>query len=377
MRKRALNIGVVTFHVTQAGGAPLSNMIDILSSIANTLYIITASKASILAGRNYGKNIHMYPIDYKAWGNIFARVIRFTYAQLRISYRLLKVSKNVDLWVFSLGEYSLLPMIAAKSLRQNAIFVPAGSSSKSGRATNDILAKLVTFLEMGNYLLSDTIILYSQSLIQQWGLEKYRSKILIAQQHFLDFDKFRIQKRLYLRDNVVSFIGRLSEEKGILNFARSIPIVLDNIKNVRFLIGGEGQMRSKVEAYLDREGLNSKVNLVGWIPHDELEKYFNNLKLLVLPSHTEGLPNVMLEAMACGTPVLATAVGAIPDVIKDCETGFILEDNSLECIVRNVIRALSHPDLGEITRNAHALVEQEYTYEGAVERYRNILASLK
>jgi glycosyltransferase involved in cell wall biosynthesis len=85
----------------------------------------------------------------------------------------------------------------------------------------------------------------------------------------------------------------------------------------------------------------------------------------------------MLEAMACGTPVLATPVGAIPDVIKDGETGFIMEDNSPECIARNIIRALNHPNLEQIAQNARALVEKEFTFEKAVERYREILDSLK
>lgn len=76
---------------------------------------------------------------------------------------------------------------------------------------------------------------------------------------------------------------------------------------------------------------------------------------------------------ACGTPVLATPVGAIPDVIKDEETGFILEDNSPECIARDVMRVLNYPDLDKIVKNARELVEKEFTYEATVERYRKIL----
>lgn len=124
------------------------------------------------------------------------------------------------------------------------------------------------------------------------------------------------------------------------------------------------------------ENLNNKVELTGWIPHDELPDYSNMLKLIVLPSYTEGLPNVMLEAMACGTPVLATPVGTIPDVIKDGETGFIMENNNPECVAENVIRVLEHPDLDKIVKNARELVEKEYTYEAAVERYRMILKEL-
>ncbi len=63
-------------------------------------------------------------------------------------------------------------------------------------------------------------------------------------------------------------------------------------------------------------------------------------------------------------------------MIENGETGFIMEDNSPECIATNIIRVLNHPGLVQITRNARALVEAEFTYEKAVERYRKILSEL-
>ncbi len=80
--------------------------------------------------------------------------------------------------------------------------------------------------------------------------------------------------------------------------------------------------------------------------------------------------------MGCGTPVLATSVGGIPDLIKDGKIGFIMKDKSPECIAKNVMRALEHPNLERIVENARALVEQEFTYEAAGERYRKILGSI-
>jgi Glycosyltransferase len=87
--------------------------------------------------------------------------------------------------------------------------------------------------------------------------------------------------------------------------------------------------------------------------------------------------NGIIEAMACGTPVFATLVGAIPDVIKNGETGFLMENNSPKCIAANVIRALESSDLEGVAQRARALVEREFTYERAVEGYRSILACLR
>lgn len=118
--------------------------------------------------------------------------------------------------------------------------------------------------------------------------------------------------------------------------------------------------------------------LISWagISHDDLPRYLNQLRLLVLPSYTEGLPNIMLEAMACGTSVLATPVGAIPDVIIDGKTGFIMENNSPECIAENVIRALNSPALDKIAEEGRRFVEENFTFEQVIERWKEVLEGL-
>jgi glycosyltransferase involved in cell wall biosynthesis len=186
-----------------------------------------------------------------------------------------------------------------------------------------------------------------------------------------------VQKPLNKRDNLVGYVGRLSQEKGILNFLEAIPLVIETRDDARFLIAGDGQLRSTVDVYLQQASLSSKVNFVGWVPHDELPSYLNEMKLLVIPSYTEGGPLIAIEAIACGTPVISTLVGLMPDIITDGKTGFILEDNSPECIAKNIIRALSHPDLEEITIRAHTLVEKERSYGAAVKSAQQLLQSLE
>jgi len=80
--------------------------------------------------------------------------------------------------------------------------------------------------------------------------------------------------------------------------------------------------------------------------------------------------------MACGTPVLATPVGVIPDVIIDGKTGFIMENNSPECIAENVKRALSSPDLEQIAGAGRRFVEENFTFEHAVERWKEVLEEI-
>ena len=80
--------------------------------------------------------------------------------------------------------------------------------------------------------------------------------------------------------------------------------------------------------------------------------------------------------MGCGTSVLATSVGGAPDLRKDGKIGFIMENNSPACIARNVMRALEHPNLDKIVKNARELIEKDFTYEAAVERYKKILESI-
>ena len=85
----------------------------------------------------------------------------------------------------------------------------------------------------------------------------------------------------------------------------------------------------------------------------------------------------MIKAMACGTPVLANAVGSIPDVINDGETGFIMENNSPECITKNILKSLQYSNLGEVINNARELIKEEFNYTYTENRYKKIIEEVK
>lgn len=377
MNKEKPDIGVVTWPILEAGVVPLEGLIHILYSLSNELHVITGGAARRISATNK-LGVHLYLVKQESKKNTFLRIMNNISMQLRVSWQMYKIARRVDFWVFFFGgAVLLLPMITAKIFRKGVVIALAGSSSDDMKAQiGGLISKLVVALRKINYTFANVIVIYSESLIKAWGLERYKYKISVAHEHYLDFSRFKTETPLSQRTSLVGFIGRLSEEKGILNFINALPAVAANEQNIRFLICGDGQLQVKVEQFLIDNGLIDRVEVAGWISHDKLPRYLNKLRLLVLPSYTEGLPNIMLEAMACGTPVLATPVGSILDYLKDDKVGFIMENNSPECITRNITRALNHPNLEQITQNARALVEREFSYEQAVERYRGVLETL-
>jgi glycosyltransferase involved in cell wall biosynthesis len=362
------SICVITFPPMKAGLTPLSNLIDILTSSFKEIYLITGND-----GYNYftnNKYIHLYGIFHSQGTGKINRIKNYVFTQLKIAHVLLNIIGKIDVCIFFLGGETLtLPLIPTKLFNKKTVIMLSGYSIKYEK---DTLSKIATKLCTINLNLVDKIILYSPRLIDEWNLKKYSHKILIAPRHFLNFSNFKLSTEFTQRNDLIGYVGRLSEEKGILNFVKSIPLLLKQKPFLNILIIGDGDLKNNVKNYLSNNSLENNVKLVGWSSNEDLPKYLNLLKLLVIPSYTEGLPNVMLEAMACGTPVLATKVGAIPDIIKDEETGFLIENNSPECIAENIIRALEFPNLENIVTKSQKLVENNFTYEKAVERYSTI-----
>lgn len=361
----------------------LADIINILEPLSRKIYVIATFKPVV----NPKGKVHV--IQMKGYGDeegLLAKGLKFFLIGLKGSFHLLRIYKQVDVVIFHIGSgLYLLPLIVAKLLGKKTIFSATGLYSQMAghRYQKDlfglggfILPPMFKMLERITFCLVGRIVVESESVIRLLGLNRYRKKVSVACMRLIDTDNLKMMKDLEKR-NLIGYIGRLGGEKGVVNLAKAIGLISQQQDDLRFLIGGDGPLLDEIRHELKISEAYDKTTLTGWIPHSKMAGYLNELKLFVLPSYSEGLPNTVLEAMTCGTPVLATRVGGIPDVIKDGETGFIMEDNSPECIAKNVTRVLNHPNLEEITQTAHVLVEKEFTYEAAVERYKNILASLR
>lgn len=116
---------------------------------------------------------------------------------------------------------------------------------------------------------------------------------------------------------VVLYAGNLKPEKGCLDLLDAFASAPDMPADCRLAFVGDGPARSALARRRDEHGLGERVILAGARPHAELPTWMQAADLLCLPSHSEGVPNVVLEAMSCGLPVVATRVGGIPEVLPD------------------------------------------------------------
>ena len=127
------------------------------------------------------------------------------------------------------------------------------------------------------------------------------------------------RKPLGLSDDakLLLFIGNLKPSKGCVDLLDAFVNLAATQPQLHLVFIGDGAARDTLLQRATRRGLAARVHLIGKIEHDHLPAWFAACDLFCLPSHNEGVPNVVLEAMACGVPVLATQVGGIPEVVPD------------------------------------------------------------
>lgn len=135
-------------------------------------------------------------------------------------------------------------------------------------------------------------------------------------------------------DNCLSVltIGRLIEKKGIADLIQASLLLHKNKIHVRLTIIGEGPLRTKLKTFCEQNGLDKCVIFLDFIPQQDLLPYYHQSDIFVLPckiagnGDRDGIPNVLLEAMAAGIPVISTSVSAIPEVIIEGTTGLLVRE---------------------------------------------------
>lgn len=168
-------------------------------------------------------------------------------------------------------------------------------------------------------------------------------------------------------------VRNLVSRMGLENLVEAAAAVTRENPEAFFVIGGSGYLRGKLSAMIEERGLCASVRLEGYIPESVLPAYYQCADLFVLPTRAlEGFGLVTLEALACGTPVLATPVAATPEILGRLDTGMLLKDASPEGMAAGILGFMPRyaRDSEAIRAACRAFIEENYSwnrYAGAVE----------
>ncbi|MXV77763.1 glycosyltransferase family 4 protein [Candidatus Poribacteria bacterium] len=190
-----------------------------------------------------------------------------------------------------------------------------------------------------------------------------------------------LRETLSIPDNctVVFALGRIVLKKGFNVLIQALPYVREKIQDVRVIIGGDGTDLPRLKTLAEEIGVSDIVHFTGTINRTDVPVYFYLSDLFVLPAvfdpkgNVDGCPIVILEAMACGKPVVSSNISGIPIVVKDGETGILVDEKNVNSLATAIISLLENPTKREqFGRAAQQRIQQELTWTKTVEQFISI-----
>jgi glycosyltransferase involved in cell wall biosynthesis len=176
---------------------------------------------------------------------------------------------------------------------------------------------------------------------------------------------------LPLEAKLIGNIGRLSAEKGQRDFIEAAAAVAQRVPNAHFVLIGDGRDRGDLESLAASKGLADRVHFTGHC-HD-IRPFYRDLDAVALTSYTEGFPNVLLEALCMGKPVVATAVGGVPDIVEDRVTGHLVQPHQVDAIAERLVEVLELPQAAQRTVEQGRLrIRDRFEFGARMERMQTL-----
>jgi colanic acid/amylovoran biosynthesis glycosyltransferase len=230
-----------------------------------------------------------------------------------------------------------------------------------------------------------TISSFSRSQLYRWCDRQYWKKIHVVRCGVDDYFFGQPTTLIPEEPNLVC-VGRLCEQKGQLLLIEAINQLKVEGLNCNLTLVGDGPLRNQIEALIQHYGLEKQVTITGWASAAEVQKCILNSRALVLPSFAEGLPVVIMEALALNRPVISTYVAGIPELVKPGINGWLITSGSVEDLTAAMGEVIQLPTekleqmgiAGSLSVNSnHNLAQQAISLEYLFRSYSNRVQGLQ
>lgn len=189
-----------------------------------------------------------------------------------------------------------------------------------------------------------------------------------------------ILKRLGLTKGTPTIVavGRMVSKKGFVYLIEAMPKVLKSVPAAKLVLVGDGDERKNLEQRTKDLGVKKAVMFAGTISYDELSKYYNIGDVFVMPSirdeegNIDASPVAMMEAMACGTPVVATRFSGSSDLVEAGKTGYLAKEKDSAAIANSIVRLLSKKNRKQTQRNVRKIAVSNFSTRSVATRYIEI-----
>jgi glycosyltransferase involved in cell wall biosynthesis len=174
----------------------------------------------------------------------------------------------------------------------------------------------------------------------------------------------------------ILFLGRAEAAKGVFDLLAAVAQLRGRFPALQLVIGGDGDL-ARLRRRIDELGLGAHVSVLGWIGREQRDLELARAAVFALPSHAEGLPMSLLEAMAAGKAVVVTAVGGIPELVSDRDNGLLIAPHDGAALVGALAAVLGDDTLrGELARRARATVIERYSTDVVMRKLAAIYAGI-
>lgn len=206
----------------------------------------------------------------------------------------------------------------------------------------------------------------------------------------VDTGRFKYRPRTRKTDGPVRLltIARLVEIKGIEYGIQAVVNALKKGQDLQYKIAGDGPLRKSLESLIEKLGVGDKIKLLGWQDQEDVIELLRNADILLAPSVTgrdgnqEGIPVVLMEALAQGIPVVTTYHSGIPELVRDGESGFLVPERDADALAEKIEYLIKHPEAWfEMGRKGRRYIEEHYNIDKLndqlVEIYRQLQAGAR